>query len=147
MLSNMNLCSPFQLISFLKHRWCPETVTGRRGTLRILIVRSSVFQKESSLLITVTEFYEKMIQMLADLPEHVLKKMGCYVVGALEEQKKSSFIVQHTSSVQKQQYVFSVTGEIILLFSVIISLAWQSLFSPLQGRSICLSGLIPYKVI
>lgn len=60
----------------------------RGGTLRILIVRSSVFQKGSSLLITVTDFHEKLIQMLAGLSEHVLKKTGCYVVGALEEQKK-----------------------------------------------------------
>lgn len=84
----MNLCSPLQLISFLKHRWCPETVTVRGWTLRILIVRSSVFQKGSSLLITVAEFHEKLIQMLADFPERVLKKKGvlcCWSTGGAKE--------------------------------------------------------------
>lgn len=62
--------------------------------------------------------------MLVDLPEHVLEKKKGGVMFEHWRSKRSNFIVRDVSSIQKQQYVFSVTVEIIPLFSVIISLAW-----------------------
>lgn len=79
LLNNVNLGSRIQLIfclKSLKHKWYPESESSNESFEgRILTFRSFAFQKGASLLTPVTGFYEILFETLADLHEHVIKKM------------------------------------------------------------------------
>lgn len=80
LLNNVNLGSLTQLIfslKSLKHKkWYPESESNNESFEgRILTFRSFAFQKGASLLKPLAGFYEILFETLADLHEHVIKKM------------------------------------------------------------------------